>query len=148
MKKLFIYYSLTGNGDFVAERLQSKGYDIRKVTEKKKMSKVFFFRIMGGGFRAGLNLKAKLVDYNPDVSEYDEIVIGTAIWNGRLTPVANSVLKETNIEGKKLTFIFYSGSGEGKTALKKVNKLYPEAKVIFLKEPKSHEDELEKLKDL
>lgn len=31
MKKLFIYYSLTGNGDEVAKTLKEKGYEIRKV---------------------------------------------------------------------------------------------------------------------
>ena len=36
MKKLFIYYSLSGNGDLVAERLSKLGYDPRKVKTKKK----------------------------------------------------------------------------------------------------------------
>ena len=33
-------------------------------------------------------------------------------------------------------------------ALKKANKLFPDANVIFLKEPRTFDDELEKLKDL
>ena len=148
MKKLFIYFSITGNGNKVADYLKDKGYEIRRVIEKKKPSKIFFFMVLGGGFRAGLNLKAKLIDYNPDVSEYDEIVIGSPIWNARFTPALNSVLKQTNLEGKKLTFVFYSGSGEGKVALKKANKIFPEANVIFLKEPRTFDEELEKLKDL
>ena len=36
MSNLFIYYSLTGNGDIVAKRFEEKGYEIRKVTEKHK----------------------------------------------------------------------------------------------------------------
>ena len=146
--KLFIYYSLTGNGDLLAEKFKEKGFDIRKVIEKKKMPKTFFFMIMAGGFRASINAKAKLIDYNPDVSEYDEIVIGSPIWNARLTPAINSVIKLTDFSNKKLTFVFCSGSGEGKVALKKINKLFPEAKVVFLKEPKKNESELEKLLEL
>ena len=146
--KLFIYYSLTGNGDLLAEKFKEKGFDIRKVIEKKKMPKAFFFMIMVGGFRAGINAKAKLIDYNLDVSEYDEIVIGSPIWNARLTPAINSVIKLTDFSNKKLTFVFYSGSGEGKVALKKINKLFPKAKVVFLKEPKKNESELEKLLEL
>ena len=148
MKKIFIYFSLTGNGDYVKEYLVNKGYDYRKVIEKKKPSKVFFFRVMGGGFRAGLGLKGKLIDYNNDVSEYDEIVIGSPVWNGRFPPAINSVLDKTNFENKKLTFLFYSGSGEVGKALKKIDKSYPNAKVIVLKEPKSHDNELVKIVDL
>ena len=31
MKKIFIYFSETGNGDVVADYLKDKGYEIRKV---------------------------------------------------------------------------------------------------------------------
>ena len=148
MKKLFIYYSLSGNGDFLAEQLKKQGYEIRKVIEKKKAPKVFFFRILSGGFRAGMNVKGKLIDYNNDISEFDEVVVGSPIWNGRFTPAINSVLAETDFKDKKLTFLFYSGSGDQPKAAKKVKKLFPEANIIVLKEPKSHEAELEKIKEL
>ena len=148
MSKLFIYYSLTGSGDVVANAMKEKGYELRKVNEKKKMPKKFFFMILAGGFRASIGSKGKLVDYNNDVSSYDEIVIGSPIWNGRLTPAINSVLEQTDLKGKKLTFVFYSGSGEGKGAKKKINKLFPEASIMFLKEPKKYEKELEKLGNL
>ena len=39
MKKIFIYSSFTGNGDLIAEKMKEKGYEIRKVTEKKKFPK-------------------------------------------------------------------------------------------------------------
>ena len=42
MKKLFIYYSNTGNGDVVANYLAENGYDIRKITPKKNLPKAFF----------------------------------------------------------------------------------------------------------
>lgn len=145
MNKLFIYYSLTGNGDLVSKKMSEKGYELRKVTEKKKMPKKFFSMILAGGFRAGLGLKGKLVDYNPDVSNFDEIVIGSPIWNGRFPPAINSVLAQTDFSNKNLTFVFYSGSGEGKKAKQKVEKLFPNAKMLFLKEPKKYEKELDKI---
>ena len=148
MSKLFIYYSLTGSGEVVANKMKEKGYELRKVTEKKKMPKRFFFMILAGGFRAGVGAKGKLINYNNDVSVYDEIVIGSPIWNGKLTPAINSVLKQTDLKGKKLSFVFYSGSGEGKGAEKKIKKLFPEASIMFLKEPKKYGKELEKLGNL
>lgn len=145
MKKLFIYFSLTGNGDYLANLMAEKGYEIRKVIEKKKMPKKFFFMVMSGGFRAGLGLKGKLIDYDNNVEEYDEIVIGTPVWNGRFPPAINSVLDKTDLKDKKLTFLFYSGSGDIPKVNKKIAKLYPNAKVVVLKEPKTHESELKKI---
>jgi flavodoxin len=148
MRKLFIYYSLTGSGEVVAKKMEENGFELRKVIEKKKMPKKFFFMVLVGGFRAGMAQKGKLIDYNNDVSSFDEVVIGSPIWNGRLTPAINSVLAQTDFSNKKLSFVFYSGSGQGKSAQKKVNKLFPDAKVVFLKEPKKYEKELEKLGNL
>ena len=148
MKKLFIYYSHSGNGELVAEKMKEFGYDIRRIKPKKDLSKKFFFAVMKGGFLAGINHKSKLIDYDNDISEYDEIAIGSPIWNGRFTPAINSVLAETDFKDKKLTFLFYSGSGDQPKAAKKVKKLFPEANIIVLKEPKSHEAELEKIKEL
>ena len=51
--------------------MEEKGYELRKVKEKKKASKVFFFRVFWGGFRAGLGLKGKLIDYDNNVEGYD-----------------------------------------------------------------------------
>ena len=149
MKKLLIYYSLTGNGDLVAEHLKEKGYGICRVVEKHKTPKRFFFRVLEGGFRAGLNLKTKLIDYNPgDANDFGEIVIGSPVWNGRFPPAINTVLAQTDLSEKELTFLFYSGSGDIPKVAKKINKKYPNAKIVVLKEPKSHESELEKLTDL
>lgn len=146
MRKLFVYYSLTGNGDFVASRMLENGYEVRKVIEKKKMPKSFFFRVLVGGFRAGMNQKAKLIDYDNDVSLFEEIVIGSPVWNGRFPPVINSVLSETDFKDKKLSFLFYSGSGDTPKVMSKIKENYPNSEVIVLKDPKSHLDELDKIK--
>ena len=148
MKKLFLYCSYTGNGEIVSDIFKSHEYDLRKVREKKKMPKSFFWSMMVGGFRASIHSKGKLVDYNNDISNYEEIVVGGPIWNARLNPTTNSILKETDFTNKKLTFVLYSGSGTGKKAEKKIKKIFPKAKIIFLKEPKKYNEELEKLNRL
>lgn len=145
MKKLFIYYSLTGSGDLVANTLKSKGYDIRKVVSKYKYPKSFFWLMMVGGFRAGTNKKDKLIDFNTDISNYDEIVIGSPVWFDRVSPPINTVLKELDLSGKKVSFIFYSGSGEANKASEKVKAL---GDIIILKEPKKHKEELNKINEL
>ncbi|MBP5446214.1 MAG: hypothetical protein J6Y28_08595 [Acholeplasmatales bacterium] len=146
MSKLFIYYSLSGNGEVVANYLSEKGVDMRKIETKYRLSKHMFPAMMKGGFHALIGKKAKLINYNNDISNYDEIIIGSPIWNSRLTPPINTVLKNTDLTNKKITFILYSGGGMGKKATKKISKKYPEATIINIKQPKKYVEELEKIK--
>ena len=145
MSKLLIYYTRTGNGDLVSKKCEELGFDLRKVESKYKLSNNLFLACMKGGFHAGIKKKPKLINYDNNISEYEDIYIGSPIWNGRLACPINTVLKETNLENKNVTFILYSGSGGAKHAVKYINKKYPNAKIILLKEPKKNEKELEKL---
>ncbi|MBO4736993.1 MAG: hypothetical protein J5627_00940 [Bacilli bacterium] len=142
MKRLFIYYSRSGNGDLVASILKEKGFEIEKVeTVKNPIPKSFFFSMIVGGFKAtvGTSPKIKELSVNPEL--YDEIYIGSPIWNARFATPTNSLLKELNLEGKKVTFVLYSGSGTSKGASKKISKLYPEARIINLKQPLKYKEE-------
>ena len=147
MKKLFIYYSLTNNGDIVADQLKNNGYEIRKVITKYKYPKSMFLRILIGGYKATVNKKDKLVDFDTNISNYDKIVIGSPIWNDRLCPPINSVINQLDLKDKKIDFILYSASGKASKAKEKIKNLYG-IDAIILKEPKKDEDELKKLKKI
>ena len=79
--------------------------------------------------------------------ESSQVIFGDGI-HGKIPPAINGVLAETDLSNKKLSFVFYAGSGAGKGAAKKIKKLFPDAKVIFLKEPKKYPEELDKVKEL
>ena len=145
MKALFIYYSNTGNGDMVAERLKEQGAEIRKVIPKKPLPKSFFWSVMNGGFLAGIGHKAALRDFDPSVDGYDRIVIGSPIWNARISCPINSVVDQVDLGALPLTFVLWAGSGEGPGAVKRIKKNYPTAEIVLLKEPKKYPEELEKL---
>ena len=146
MKKLFIYYSSTGNGDEVSKYLE-KEYDIRKVNSLEPLPKSYFLSILIGGYKAMRNYKDKLDNFDSDISSYDEIVIGSPIWNDRLCSPINSVLDKINITNKKIKFVLYSGSGKASKASKLINEKYKTVPII-LKEPKKNKDELKKLEVL
>ena len=148
MKKLFVYYSNTGNGDLVADKLKEKGYNIRKVIPKKDLPKSFFGKIMTGGFLASIGAKSKLKDFDTNIDEYDEVVIGSPIWNARLSCPINTVLNKLDLSNKKVSFVFYSGSGTSPEATKKVNELFKGVMIIDLQEPLKNEKELDKIKEL
>ena len=144
MKKIFIYYSHSGNGEIVKDYFKENGYDIRKVEAKRKLPKSFFCQMMVGGMLAGFNHKAKLKDFNYDIKDYDEVVIGSPIWNGKLACPTNTLLSKLDLKDKKLTFVLYSGGGHAPKAIKKISKKY-KADIIELKEPKKYKENLEKL---
>jgi len=142
--KLFIYYSFTGNGDYVAEYLKNKGIDIRKIIVKDELPKSKFLCMMTGGFKATVGYKEKLIDFNDNIDDYDEIIIGSPIWNSRISSPINAILKKLSLNNKKLAFILYSASGKENKAMKKLNKEY-KCKIFNLKEPKKNKEELNKI---
>ncbi len=144
MKKIFIYYSLTGNGDVVAKAFKEKGYEIRKVISKTKYSHNKFLMIMQGGYKATFNKKDKLVDFDSDISKYDKIIIGSPIWNDRLSAPINTVISLLDLSNKDISFVLYSASGKAGKASEKIKELY-NVDAIILKEPKSNKEELKKI---
>lgn len=147
MKKLFIYYSLTNNGDVVADTLKKKGYEIRKVISKSKYPKNKFLMILIGGYKGTFNKKDKLLDFNSDINNYDKVVIGSPIWNDRLCSPINRVISLLDLDNKDIDFILYSASGNGNRAKDKIYNLYNK-KAIILKEPKKNNKELDKIKNI
>lgn len=138
MKKIFIYYSLTGNGDIVGDYLKKKNIDIRKVETSEELSKNKILKILQGGFLAGINHKSKLKDFDDDIDKYKEVIIGSPIWNGRLSCPINTVLDKLDLKNKKVTFILYSGSGKAPKTDTKIKELYKEINIIHIKEPKKN----------
>lgn len=144
MKKIFIYYSMYGNGDLISDIYKEKGYDIRKVISKVNYPKKMFPLMMIGGFKALLKIKDKLVDFDNNIDNYDEIVIGTPIWFDRVSAPINSVLKVLNLTNKKVSFILWSASGNATKAVERISKEY-NTNITILKEPKKNKDELKKI---
>ena len=145
MSKLFIYYSFSGNGDAVAARMAEKGFVLRRVETDFTLSDRLFPQMMKGGFSAAIGQRPALKGYDGDVSGFDEVCIGSPVWNGRLASPVNTVLRDTDLNGKKVSFILYSGSGGAKKASAVIAKKYPDASVTHLKQPKDCPEELEKL---
>ena len=145
MKKVFIYYSRTGNGDIIADKLNEYNIDIRKIEPKKNISNIFFFTMMQGGFKALVKFKDKLKDYDKDISSYDEIIIGSPIWFDRVSSPINRILKDIDLKDKKVSFILWSASGVANKATERLNKEFSNSDITIVKEPNKNKDELDKL---
>lgn len=147
MKKIFIYYSYSGNGDTVSAYLKRFGYNSYSIFTYEPLPKNKILSILVGGFKATVNHKDKIEEFGIDLNKYNKIVIGSPIWNSRLSSPINSLLDKIDLAGRDVTFVLYSGSGKDNKATEILKSKY-NCNVINLKEPKSNNDELIKLDNL
>lgn len=129
----------------MAKNLSDKGIDIRKVITSEELPKNFILSILIGGYKAMINYCDKLLDFDSRIDSYDEIIIGSPVWNGRFCSPINSVLKLLNLNDKKISFILYSGSGKISKLEKSINEKFDNVNIFNLIEPKKNLEELEKL---
>lgn len=141
MKKYFIYYSYTGNGDFVADTLKRSDLSIIKIEPKKHMKKINFFRILRYGGEAMFKKKMPIQSLDLILDKDDVVIIGSPIWNDRLSTPILTLLDKFEFDKKTTKFIFYAGGGEANHAEKQIAKMGFEQKAVILKEPKKYMEE-------
>ena len=123
MRKFFVYFTLTGNGKFIASTLEEMGYISIQIEMQKEVKKVGFFTILKFGGRAMFGKKEKLKRYFKDFEEDDQIIIGSPIWNDRLSTPILTLLKEMDFDKEKTKFILYPAGKGTKKSLKQLKKM-------------------------
>ena len=118
MKKAIVYYSMSGNTDYVAKKISEKiESDLIRIIPKKAYPSKGFIKFMWGGKSAIMGETPKLEEYNFNAENYDEIIIGTPVWASSFTPPIRTFIKENKekLTDKKFSiFICYSGGGADK----------------------------------
>lgn len=143
--KYFVYFSASGNGDLIADYLKDKGYQPVKVEMVKPIKKVGFFTMLKYGFRAGGSKKEKIKELNLDLKSEDEVIIGSPIWNDRLSTPINAVLDQIQFDRENTRFILYpAGEGTNKS-LVQLEKLGFKQKPIIYANPKKNQDKMQEI---
>ncbi len=142
MKSVFVYYSMTGNGDYVAEQLKKKGVDIIKLQPKRRLPKAMLPQMMVGGMLALFHHKAKLMQDEFNLTEYEKVIIGTPIWNQRVSTPVNTLLAKNTFTDKVVMLVAYSGGGEANQCQEYVSKKYGIQEFISLRQPLKNKDEV------
>lgn len=120
--KYFIYYSNSGNGDFLASLYEKAGYQIIKVDTVKPIGKMNFFKMFKLGGEAGMNKCPKINEIAAKWAENDEIVIGSPIWNNRLSTPINTLLRDYKFNKETTKFVLYPAGSSGKNAIQRLQK--------------------------
>lgn len=143
--KYFVYFSLTGNGDYLASLMEEKGYTPIKVEMAKKPKKVGFFTILNYGGRAGFKMKEKIQELSLELKDEDEVVIGTPIWNDRLSTPILTVLDKYSFNKETTRFIFYPAGESTKKAFKQIMKMGFQKGGVIVSYPLKKKEEAKKI---
>ena len=129
MKRLVVYYSLSGNTEEAAKKIAGKlGADLLKIETKKRMPKGFAAQILVGGGQVMMNHIPELMPYSTNIEDYDEIVLGSPIWNGKGVPAVNAFLKDEDTAKKVTALFFLSAGGDTEKGLKAITNKLPNLK--------------------
>ena len=141
MKKLVVYYSLSGNTKEAAIKIATAiDADLLELETVKNMPKGFAAQIIVGGGQVMMKYIPELKPFDKNVEEYDEIILGSPIWNSKGVPAVNAFLKDESAAAKVTSLFFLSGGGEVQKGLDAITKLLPNLKNTVSLLDKKHED--------
>lgn len=130
-KVLVIYYSQTGNTEFVANEIAQRLH--------AEVERIEAMNPYDGDFRQTIERCMKereegiIPDIQPvksDISKYDVIFIGYPVWFGTYAPPVITFLKNTDLSGKKIVPFCTFGSGGLESSVIDLKKAQPNAEVL------------------
>ena len=124
MKTAIVYYSMSGNTKYVADKIAEKlGADIIRIEPVKAYPDEGAKKFIWGGKSAVMGEKPVLQPYEFSLEKYDRIILGTPVWASNFAPPIRTFIKENPaIHGKKISvFTCFSGGGADK-AIDKMKK--------------------------
>lgn len=129
MKTLVVFYSNAGNTKAAAERIANElSADLLRLIPVKEIPGEGFGKFFLGGMKATFGWGTKLVKYDLDLKEYDQIILGTPVWASGPAPAVNRFLKKIG-DTSKITSVFTcSASGDNDKCIRKLAKKIPDLK--------------------
>lgn len=121
MKVLVVFYSRDGHtrraAEIIADTLKA---DIDEVVDKKPRKGIFGFLKAGYDATRG---KTTAIIFTKDPGKYDIVVVGTPVWNGRVTPAVRTYLMRNRRNIKRCVFFATCAERAGK-CLRQMRDLY------------------------
>ena len=122
MKSLVVYYSRSGNTRFVAEKISQKiGGDIEEIIDKKRRKGPLGFFI--GGFDATRGRKTDIAEMKKSPRDYDLIVVGTPMWNKRITPAVRTYLEDNKFSEKRVALFCTNNGSQSERVFKTLKEI-------------------------
>ncbi|QSX05596.1 NAD(P)H-dependent oxidoreductase [Sedimentibacter sp. zth1] len=127
MKTLVIFYSLEGNTRFISEIVAKElQADIIELKTVKSFPSTGIKKFVWGGKSVVLKERPELKNKNIDLSDYENIIIGTPIWAGTYAAPFNTFFKQYKFSGKKVAFFACHAGGGTEKCFKMFKKSLPD----------------------
>lgn len=110
-KTLIVYYSLSGNTRAGCEVMQ-KGLeaDLLEIRDLKNRSGKWGF--VCAAFGSLFGRLTQIDPLNPDMSDYDNIIIASPIWTGKLSMAIRTFIDRNRFDGKKVILYTTTNAAE------------------------------------
>ena len=127
MKTLVVFYSRSGTTKRVAQEVaKALNADIDEVIDKKSRKGILGFLRAGYDATRG---KTTEIEFEKDPSGYDLVVIGTPVWNGRVTPAIRTYLLRNREKIKNAVF-FSTCAGRPGKCLEQMEELWGKKPIL------------------
>ena len=106
MKTAIVYYSMSGNTKYVADKIAERiEADMIRIDPVKAYPDKGAKKFIWGGKSAVMGETPALRPYEFNVEKYDGIILGSPVWAGNFAPPVRTFIKENpNIQGKKFSY--------------------------------------------
>ncbi len=129
MNKLVVFFSYTGHTKMIAEMIKEKvDCDILELSPVKPYSDNYQTVVDEEQNNNGSNKIIEINKIDKNLSDYDEIIIGTPVWWYSIAPAIRTFLKENNLSGKVIKPYATNAGWLGHT-FKEIEQLCPNSKV-------------------
>ena len=121
MKTAVVYYSMSGNTQYAAEKIaKGLGADLVRIEPKKAYPDQGMKKFFWAGKSAMMGEKPELMPYEFHAEDYDRIIIGSPVWARNFAPPIHTFIAQNpELRGKKIAaFISFSGGGADKASEK------------------------------
>ena len=149
MKTAIVYYSLSGNTGYAAEKISEElGADLISVDPVKAYPDTGFKKFLLGGKGALMAEAPKLKPYTFEGDRYERVIFGFPLWAGSITPPIRSFIQENKaaLTGKRFALFICCSGGSTEKAAEKLRELLGVNAFdasISLVDPKKHPDSAE-----
>ncbi len=143
MKSLVIYFSLTGNTQYIAESIaEAVGADLLELQPAKPYP-AGFLRYLIGGMQAMFKAKPALKPLDKNPADYDLWFIGTPVWASHNAAPLTTFLNQVSANGKQVALFACAADPAGKAwpAMKAQLKGGHVIGELELREPLAHDRE-------
>ncbi len=117
MKTAIVFYSLSGNSRYVAEKMATLlNADLISIAPAKAYPNSGFKKFFWGGKSALMGDKPQLESYTFDPTAYDSIILGGPVWAGTFPPPLRTFVEDNRaaLQDKRLAAFFCCSGGPGK----------------------------------